>query len=55
MTKFFNKFKKTEFLVHFPPFWAINLALLGTTSFGFPTPCQNLERSNDTIPKKRQH
>ena len=60
MTKYFNKFKK-------PCFWPIifsqflgqnfflseNPALLRTTSCGFQAPCQNLEKTNYAIPRKR--
>ena len=58
MTKFFNKLKNTLFLAHFCPIFLIlgvnkleNPA--GTTSYGFLAPCQNLEKTNDTIPRKR--
>ena len=49
------------FLAHF---WSIfpifgakknfleNLALPHTTSYGFLAPCQNLEKTNDAIPRK---
>ena len=52
------------FLAHF---WSIfpilgakknfleNLALSRTTSYGFLAPCQNLEETNDAIPRKHQH
>ena len=61
MTKFVNKFKKPFPLDHFCPifsiFWAKkvfrDLALSRTTSYGFLAPCQNLEKTNDTIPRKR--
>ena len=58
MTKFFFKFKK-------PYFWSIlpilgakkafleNPALSRATSYQFLAPCQNLEKTNDTIPRKR--
>ena len=57
MTKFYNKFKKPFFLPIFPIFGAKkillkNLALSHTTSYGFLTPCQNLEKVNDTIQRK---
>ena len=45
------------FLVHFPilgakkNYFLENLALSRTTSYGFLAPCQNLEKSNDTIPR----
>ena len=28
------------------------MAFLGKTSYGFLTPCQNLEKNNDPIPKR---
>ena len=51
MTKFFNKFKKLPFLVHFPNFWGKiffpeNPPLSHKTSYWFLAPCQNLENSN---------
>ena len=54
MTKFFNKFKK----LYFPNFlpkknFPENPALSRTTSYGFQASCQNLEKTNDTIPRKR--
>ena len=59
MTKFLNKSKNLVFgpyLVHFPNFggkkqifWNIWLC---TTSYGFLAPCQNLEKTDDTIPRK---
>ena len=61
MTNFFNKFKKPCFWAHFRNIFPIfgakiffleNLALSGLTSFGFLAPCQNFEKTNDTIPKK---
>ena len=61
MTKFFNIFKKPCFqplLAYFPNFAARkifleNPALSRTTSYGFLASCQNLEKTNDTIPRKR--
>ena len=62
MTNFSNKFKKTLFLAHlwhiFPIFGAKkvfleNPPLSRTTSYGFLTPCQNLEKVNDAIQRKR--
>ena len=56
-----TKFKKNLFLAHlgliFPIFRAKkifleNLALSCTTTYGFLTPCQNLEKVNDTIQRK---
>ena len=46
------------FLVHFPNFGGKkilpdNLALSRTTSYRFLAPFQNLEKTNDTIPRKR--
>ena len=57
MTKFFNILKKTRFWPIFPIFGAKknflkNLALSRTTSYGFLASCQNLEKTNDTIPRK---
>ena len=58
MTKFSNKLKKPSFCPIFPIFWAKkifpkNPALSSTTSHGILAPCQNLEKINDTIPRKR--
>ena len=61
MTKYSNKLKKTLFLVHFGPFFPIlgqknspeNPALSRATSYEFLVPCQILEKTNDTIPRKR--
>ena len=58
MTKFFNKFKKNSFWPILGPFSQIlghvfspkNPALLCTTSYRFLAPCQNLEKTSDTIP-----
>ena len=60
MTKFFNKFQSpvfSPFLVHFPNFGdkkklSENPALSSTTSYGFLAPCQNLEKTDDAIPRK---
>ena len=59
MTKFFNKFKKSvfgPFSVHFPNFgdkhFQKNLALSCITSYMFLVLCQNLEKTNDNIPRK---
>ena len=60
ITKFFNKFKKTVFgplLVHFPILgrkknFSENLLLLYTTSYWFLALCQNLGKTNHTIPWK---
>ena len=62
LIKFFNKFKNPvfgSFLVYFPNFGGKkknsgNPALSCTTFYRFLTPCQNLERTNDTIPTPRQ-
>ena len=62
MTKFSNKLKKTLFLANFGSIFPIfgakktfleNTALSNTTSYGFLAPCQNLEKVNDTIQRKR--
>ena len=62
MTKFFNKFKKPCFWPIFGSIFSIlgakkfyleNLALSCTTLYGFLAPCQNLEKTNDTIPRQR--
>ena len=61
MTKFFNKFTKTLFLAQF---WSI-FQFLGAKIFflqkiwlscttSYLAPCQNLEKTNNTIPRKRQ-
>ena len=60
MAKFFNKSKKpwaifgqfSQFLGQ-KNFFPENLALSRTTSYGFLAPCQNLENTNDTVPRKR--
>ena len=57
MTKFFNIFKKPCFWPIFPIFGAKNFflenpALSRTTSYGFLASCQNLEKTNDKIPRK---
>ena len=55
MTTLFNEFKKPCFLAHF---WSI-FPIFGakknsrTTSYGFLAPYQNLEKTNNTIPRKR--
>ena len=61
MTAFFSIFKKTLFLTYFWSifpileakifFWKIRLSR--TTSYGFLASCQHLEKTNDTIPRKR--
>ena len=61
MTKFSNKFKKPCFWPNLGPFsqfwgqkkfsWKIWLSR--TTSYGFLAPCQNLEKIDDTIQRKR--
>ena len=61
MTTFFNIFKKPVFgifLAYFPIFEAKTifleiLALSHITSYGFLASCQNLEKTKDTIPRKR--
>ena len=55
-----QQIKKTvfsPFSVHFPNFggkktFEKNPALSRTISYGFLAPCQNLEKTNDTIPRK---
>ena len=58
MTQFSNKFKKTCFWPIFPILGAKkifleNPALPHTTSYGFQAPCQNLDKVNDIIQRKR--
>ena len=58
MTNFSNKLKKPCFWHIFPIFGAKkifleNPALSRTTSYGFLAPCQNLEKVNYTIQRKR--
>ena len=61
MTKFFYKFKKPCFLARFwsifrifgkKTFFSRKSGSARLTSNGFLAPCQNLEKTNDTIPKK---
>ena len=62
MTKFFKKTKNPAFLAPFLSifpflgakyFFLENEALLGTVSYGFLAPRQNLEKRNYRIPRKR--
>ena len=58
MTQFSNKFKKLCFWPIFPIFGAKNIflensALSRTTSYEFLAQCQNLEKVNDIIQRKR--
>ena len=55
MAKFSNKLKKPCFWPIFPILGAkkIFLALSHTISYRFLAPCQNLEKVNDTIQRKR--
>ena len=58
MTKFFNIFKKPCFWPIFPIFekkifFLENPALSRTTSYGFLASRQKLQKTNDTIPRKR--
>ena len=61
MTKLFNKFKKSCFWTIFDPFSQFlrqkkcfrKIRLSDTTSYRLLAPCQNLEKTNDTIPRKR--
>ena len=56
--KIFQYIQKTLFLAHFPRFFGQkffsleNPALSRTTSYGFLALRQNLEKTNDTIPRK---
>ena len=60
MTKFFNKFKNLVFSPFLPIFLILgakiffleNPSLSRTTSNRFLAPCQNLEKTNNIIPKK---
>ena len=60
MTKSFNKFKKPCFWPIFGPFPQIlqqiffpeNMALSHTTLYGLVVPCQNSQKTNNTIPRK---
>ena len=55
MTKIFQYFQKTLFLAHFEQFsqfWG-EKTFFRTTSYGFQASCRNLEKTNDTIPRKR--
>ena len=58
MTKFFNKFKKSCFWPIFGPFshlgqnfFSPESPLSRTISHGFLAPCQNSEKTNDTLPR----
>ena len=55
MTQFSNKFKKPCFWSIFPIFGTkkIFLEILDVTHNGLLAPCQNLEKVNDTIQRKR--
>ena len=57
MTIFFSKFKKTLVLVHFGHIFPIFEAKVfpknsHATSYGYLAPCQNLEKTNDPVPRK---
>ena len=61
MTKFSNKLKNPVFFAHFGSIFLIltakkifteNPTLSCTTLHGMLAPCQNLEKINDTIPRK---
>ena len=57
MTQFFNIFKKNRFWPIFlifgtKNFFLQNPTLSSTTSYEFLASCQNLEITNDTIPRK---
>ena len=47
--QFFQKIQKTLFWVHF---WSIFPIFGAKTSYGFLAPCQNLEKTNDIMPRK---
>ena len=59
--KLMTQIQKTLVLVHFWPIFPIfgtkkfswKIQLSRTTSYGFLAPCQNLEKVNDTIQRKR--
>ena len=51
MTKFFNKFKNPCFWSIFPILGAQRLC--HANLYRFLAPCQNLEKTNDTIPRKQ--
>ena len=56
--KFSLYIKKPLFLAYFPNSWGkffflVNPALSRRTSYGFLASCQNLEKTNDTVPRKR--
>ena len=57
MIKFSNKLKKNPvfgpFRAHFPNFRGKKISP-GTTSHGIRATCQNLEKINNTIPRKRR-
>ena len=63
MPKFSNKLKKSCFwliLGLFSQFWgqkkiSENPGLSRTTSYAILAPCQNLEKINNTIPRKRPY
>ena len=52
MTKFFNKSKKHCFWPILGKLHPENLAVPYTTSYGFLSPHQNLEKTTDAIPRK---
>ena len=57
MIKFSNKLKKNLFLVHFGlifPILGVKKFSPGTTSHGILALCQNLEKINNTIPRRRR-
>ena len=63
MTKIFNKLKKpcswhifgpfSQFSRQKKIFFSRKSGSVCATSYGFLAPCQNLEKTNDTIPRKR--
>ena len=51
MTKFFFKFKETLFLAHFSN--SQGKGFSEKSGLGFLVLCQNLEKTNDPIPRKQ--
>ena len=56
MTNFLSKFKEPFFWQHFGPFSRLfwQKTFSRKTSYGFLAPCKNLEKTNNTISRKRQ-
>ena len=51
MTKYFFKFNETLFLAHFSN--SQEKGFSKKSGLGFLVPCQNLEKTNDSIPRKQ--